>query len=210
MKRENVIEEIRIILLDRQKELTDQVLKQDELDNLHAEQLNNELSNVDNHPGDQGSTLFEREKDQALNRHLKQELNEIGTALQKIQEGNYGRCKICQKKIPADRLYAVPTTLFCIDHVKESSSLERPIEEEVLNSSIINRKKNFEEDESTAFDAEDSWKAVEEYGSSATPSDFHSTKKDYNHMYPNSDQMEGTTEKTDELSNKDNSNDKKS
>ncbi|MDI4707131.1 hypothetical protein MKZ48_21445, partial [Pseudoalteromonas shioyasakiensis] len=40
-----------------------------------------DLSNYDNHPADQGTELFERGKDLALNEHTEKELQDINEAL---------------------------------------------------------------------------------------------------------------------------------
>jgi len=43
------------------------------------------------------------------------ELAQIENALERIREGNYGRCEICNGKIPAARLNALPYALTCIE-----------------------------------------------------------------------------------------------
>lgn len=56
-----------------------------------------ELSSYDNHPGDDATELYEREKDLALNKHLEKEYEEIVEALERIHEGTYGTCSVCGK-----------------------------------------------------------------------------------------------------------------
>ncbi len=92
-----------------------------------------ELSQYDNHPADSGTELYEREKDIALNGHLKEELSDIEYSLNQMKDGTYGICEVTGKEIPMERLEAVPTART----VKEASpnqemSSDRPIEEEVL------------------------------------------------------------------------------
>ena len=65
-----------------------------------------ELSSYDNHPADNASELFERQKDIALNEHEKNELSDIEEALSKISDHSYGKCEICNRDIPAERLLA--------------------------------------------------------------------------------------------------------
>ncbi|WP_221564132.1 TraR/DksA C4-type zinc finger protein [Alkalihalobacillus sp. TS-13] len=92
-----------------------------------------ELSQYDNHPADSGTELFEREKDIAMNGHLKEELSDIEYSLNQMEEGTYGICEVTGKEIPMERLEALPTART----VKEASpnqeiSNDRPVEEEAL------------------------------------------------------------------------------
>ena len=43
------------------------------------------------------------------------ELAQIESALERIREGNYGLCEICDGKIPLARLNALPYAMTCID-----------------------------------------------------------------------------------------------
>lgn len=153
-----------------------------------------ELSNYDNHPADQGTELFEREKDIALREHTERGLEEINQALERIEEGTYGICEICHENIPIERLEAHPTALRCVEHSSDQTvAKQRPIEEKVLEppfEEFVN-----DEGENTSFDAEDSWQEVARWGTSETPSDFFSNKKtDYNKMYMNADERIGSVE----------------
>ncbi len=44
---------------------------------------------------------------------------DVTTALNKIEDGTYGKCKICNKDIEADRLEANPAALTCKEHINE-------------------------------------------------------------------------------------------
>ncbi|WP_088066408.1 TraR/DksA C4-type zinc finger protein [Gottfriedia luciferensis] len=133
-----------------------------------------ELSLADNHPGDLGTELYEREKDISLHEHLRNELTDVNIALQKIENGTYGICEISGEEIPLERLEALPTAKAMIEHTHDqhiSSSnreYDRPIEEEILNPPFSRDPK----DRSMMYDPEDSLQDVERYGSSQTPSDF--------------------------------------
>lgn len=153
-----------------------------------------ELSNYDNHPADHGTELFEREKDIALQEHEEKEMQDIQQALQAMEDGSYGKCEICDTDIPFERLEAIPTTKRCKEHAENrEASRDRPIEEEVLHSSV--NKSEREPDVSTNyFDAEDSWQSVARYGTSETPSDFYEDKEHYNEMYFHSDELVSSVE----------------
>lgn len=92
-----------------------------------------ELSSYDNHPGDEGTELYEREKDLALSEHDRDEIRDIERALSAIEAGEYGKCEVCSKEIPLERLKAIPTTTYCVEHTpSQETSDNRPVEEEVL------------------------------------------------------------------------------
>lgn len=138
-----------------------------------------ELSNYDNHPADLGTELFERSKDVALREHAERQLDEIEQALEKIEAGTYGICETCQKEISFERLKAHPTATRCIEHSRDQTvAIQRPVEEQWLEPPFVD---NANEEENSAFDAEDTWQSVSEWGTSETPSDFFSNdRKDYN------------------------------
>ena len=48
-----------------------------------------------------------------------EEIEKIQAALRAMDEGTYGKCVVCGKDIPFERLEAVPTALTCIEHVDE-------------------------------------------------------------------------------------------
>lgn len=171
-------------------------LLQDHFDLLrsHTHDSTGELSSYDNHPADDATELYEREKDIALLEHSEQELKEIDYALQAMERGVYGKCEKCGKDIPFERLQAIPTTTFCVEHSpSQQTSHNRPIEEEVLmppfgKFDFDNRK------ESVAFDSEDSWQEVASYGTSESPSDFARPPADYEDMYVESEENIGYVE----------------
>lgn len=153
-----------------------------------------ELSTYDNHPADTGTELFEREKDIALSEHARFELRDINNALEAIENGTYGICRVCKEEIPVERLEAVPTTLFCVkDSEDQRVSRDRPLEEAVL-SPPFGRFDLDERAENTAYDAEDAWQDVAQYGTSETPSDFVNPPEEYGDMYVESQENKGYVE----------------
>ncbi|TDQ40309.1 TraR/DksA family transcriptional regulator [Aureibacillus halotolerans] len=179
---------------DQQKELHQSLL--DRLDEIEAEQRNEkqhdqnartELSTYDNHPADSGTELFEREKDMALHTHLEKEKNDILTALQRIETGQYGRCEISGKAIPFERLQAIPTATTIRDAEKHNQpASDRPVEEDNLSPSRTYFPQH---------DGEDAWQVVEAYGTSDTPADlFDPDIYDYDSMTLYQDEQEGAVE----------------
>lgn len=160
-------------LQNRKKELNSQLEQNDhyDLDRAHAHESMGELSSYDNHPADQGTELYEREKDIALNEHSEKELKDINHALNRIKDGTYGICEKCGNEISSERLEALPTAVHCKEHTPEQEiSGERPVEEEVLMPDF--GKFELDEEDATTYDSEDSWQDVARYGTSETPSDF--------------------------------------
>lgn len=47
---------------------------------------------------------------------LREQLSDVEGALQRIDDGTYGKCEICGEAISEARLEAMPATPFCIDH----------------------------------------------------------------------------------------------
>ena len=59
-------------------------------------------------PGDQGTDVFEEERDEGLAESLRETLAAIGRAEQRIEEGTYGRSVESGQPIPDERLDAIP------------------------------------------------------------------------------------------------------
>jgi DnaK suppressor protein len=67
-----------------------------------------ELSNIDQHPADAGTELFENERDRSMIDRLEAELEAIARAEKRIDEGKYGLSVESGEPIPDNRLEAVP------------------------------------------------------------------------------------------------------
>ena len=73
---------------------------------------------ADNHMADTAPETYERELDEGLEEDARDQLRQVEKALERIESGEYGRCEICGKEIPVDRLEAVPWTTLCIDDAR--------------------------------------------------------------------------------------------
>ena len=82
-------------------------LRSEGLDEEQAAQ-SGDLTHYDQHPADQGSELFEREKDLAILEGLEVDLAEIEAALQRLDEGTYGVDEVTGDPIDPERLDALP------------------------------------------------------------------------------------------------------
>lgn len=74
-----------------------------------------ELTQVDQHPADVATELFEREKDLSIADGFASELEDIELALARIDDGTYGTCEACHQPIGRDRLEAIPHARLCVD-----------------------------------------------------------------------------------------------
>jgi RNA polymerase-binding transcription factor DksA len=68
-----------------------------------------DITHYDQHPADQGSEVFEREKDLAILEGLELDLAEIEAALQRLDDGTYGVDEVTGEPIDPERLEAFPT-----------------------------------------------------------------------------------------------------
>jgi DnaK suppressor protein len=67
-----------------------------------------ELSDVDQHPADVGTELFEEERNQSLINRLEHDLEAIERAFKRLEDGSYGRSVESGEPIPDARLEVVP------------------------------------------------------------------------------------------------------
>jgi YteA family regulatory protein len=153
-----------------------------------------ELSTYDNHPGDLGTETFERSKDLALLERDAFRMLRIDAALERMDTGEYGRCKACGAFIPLERLDAMPTADHCVEHEpRQEVSLRRPVEELVLWTPFGRTDKD---DESfTGFDGEDAWQIVSSWGNSNSPAMSENNHvEDYDSIHIESGENEGFVE----------------
>ena len=73
-----------------------------------------ELSDADQHQADVGTETFEREKDLSILERVEAELADVERALERINDGTYGRCEACGKPMDEERLEAVPAARLCL------------------------------------------------------------------------------------------------
>jgi RNA polymerase-binding transcription factor DksA len=69
----------------------------------------------DQHLADHATELFVRELDESLEENAEHVLDEIDEALRRIDEGTYGRCAVCGREIPEERLAAIPYATLCVE-----------------------------------------------------------------------------------------------
>ena len=105
----------RELLLEKRKSVLESI-QQIEKDTLKKSQreASGDLSGYTYHMADMATDNFDTEFSLNLVSVEQRALYEIDEALKRIEEGTYGECLLCGKKITPQRLKAVPYASFCI------------------------------------------------------------------------------------------------
>jgi len=74
-----------------------------------------DLSTLPMHLADLGTDSFEQEMSLGLMESESDELKQINEAFERISDGSFGLCENCKKKIPKERLRAIPYTRLCVN-----------------------------------------------------------------------------------------------
>lgn len=127
-----------------------------------------ELSPIDNHPADMASELYEREKDQTLLEREHLHLERIEAALAAMDRKSYGLCAACGDPIPAERLEAMPDSLYCVKHAALWEAQAPDIAPIGDLAPSMGRAGIDRPDRSRPQD-EFSWQTVEKWGNSDSP-----------------------------------------
>lgn len=73
------------------------------------------LSNVPIHLADLATDTFEQEMSASLMTNARQLQTEVAAALDRIENGAFGKCEQCGRDISEGRLEALPYTRYCVD-----------------------------------------------------------------------------------------------
>lgn len=76
----------------------------------------------DDEYADSGTATFERERDFSLQENLRDLIEQVDHALERVRDGSYGTCESCKKTIEAARLKALPYASLCIDCKKREEA----------------------------------------------------------------------------------------
>jgi|SRR5579884_2723873 len=116
------LDAMREALLARRKEIEDEIQRLDtELRAIGADQ-DLERGGLGNHFAEDGSSVTEQERISTLSDHLHGQLQQVESALERMEKGTYGICQRCGKPINEERLEAFPYVAYCIEC---QSQLER-------------------------------------------------------------------------------------
>src|ERR671933_187021 len=79
------------------------------------QEVSGELSAIDQHPADSSDVTEQRARDFAIDQILEAEAEQLREAQRRKDEGTYGICEECGRKISKERLEARPEATLCID-----------------------------------------------------------------------------------------------
>lgn len=85
-----------------------------EIDHLDRDQTQVEEIGIGG-SADMGTDTYQREMDEGIEIDLKATLNQVLHAIERLDEGSYGKCTRCGKPIAVDRLRALPYTPYCLE-----------------------------------------------------------------------------------------------
>ena len=104
----NVLLDLRARLRGDLDQMTDEALRRNQ------NETSGNLSNVPLHMADVGTENYDQEFTLSLIENEQSTLEQVLTALGRIEAGTYGRCEECQEAIAKPRLQALPYTRHCI------------------------------------------------------------------------------------------------
>ena len=70
---------------------------------------------IENHLAETATATLDREIDYTLEENSEHVLAAIDAALERMEEGTFGKCGTCGREIAEDRLAAIPWATQCID-----------------------------------------------------------------------------------------------
>jgi DnaK suppressor protein len=82
---------------------------------------------VKNHPAEDATELFDRQRSLAIQNEVERELRQVEHALRRIEAGQYGICEVGGEVIPVERLEARPAATLCIVHQRERDEQARDV-----------------------------------------------------------------------------------
>jgi len=117
MLRKNELLEIKAFLMEMKKEI---------LQNLEEKIKSNDMSEQREIGDifDDADLEQSREFNLLLTTRERQKLDQIESALSKLETGEYGYCEDCDEAIPVGRLRAMPFATLCVNCKSERESLE--------------------------------------------------------------------------------------
>ncbi len=99
----------------RQELLSERVRVQRSLDGLNTEELSTDSEiGIGNHMADDATEVFNQEAQVSLKHNEEHVLEQINSALRRIDQGDYGVCERCGREIDFARLKAQPYARFCM------------------------------------------------------------------------------------------------
>ena len=112
----NMLQGLRSRLRGDLDQMTDEALRRNQ------NETSGNLSNVPLHMADVGTENYDQEFTLSLIENEQATLEQVQSALNRIDVGNYGRCEECLEPIAKPRLQALPYTRHCIQCARKLES----------------------------------------------------------------------------------------
>ena len=112
----NTLLDLRARLRGDLDQMTDEALRRNQ------NETSGNLSNVPLHMADVGTENYDQEFTLSLIENEQATLEQVQTALGRIDAGTYGRCEECTEAIAKPRLQALPYTRHCIQCARKLES----------------------------------------------------------------------------------------
>ena len=119
MLRKNELLEIKEILLQMKKDILKTLAERIKSNDLTDQR---EIGDI----FDDADLEQTRELNLLLGTRERQKLDQIESALSRMEKGEYGFCEDCEENIPAARLKAMPFATLCVKCKSERESMEGP------------------------------------------------------------------------------------
>ncbi len=103
---------VREALLERLQELREEHAHS--LSDLAILQRDRVTETAGDDAADMGTKTFAHEQELALVATIREKIDQVEHALERLSVGGYGRCEGCQETIPAARLAAFPAATLCV------------------------------------------------------------------------------------------------
>lgn len=109
------MEQFKKVLLEKRSEVQERIehWREVALESNYKE-TTGDHSGYTSHMADQGTDAMEREKAFLFLSREEKYLQQVNQALQLIELGEYGVCRVCGKEIDIARMELVPTTRICV------------------------------------------------------------------------------------------------
>ena len=119
------LESMRAKLLEERERIVTDLQSLEEQTASTPKDASGDLSGYSSHMADMGSDSMEREKAFLFASVKRRRLDELESALLRIEAGTFGACEDCGKPIPAKRLERMPGATLCVS-CKEKQEKEAP------------------------------------------------------------------------------------
>jgi len=117
------LNEFKALLLSRKKVLQGDVKTLEDEACKKGSDAAGDLSTLPMHLADLGTDSHEQDISLGLMENESDEIHEIQEAFERIKDGSFGLCETCRKKIPKERLRAIPYTRLCVSCKKKEEGV---------------------------------------------------------------------------------------